>query len=97
MYSGLRKVGEEVKAINENLLTCGYVQAYAYARVARGCARSCVNWGGRWKSGEERERKWGRSEEGGGGRNGRGVDREIKVGQGVKNEGSTNRKSLHAV
>ena len=32
-----------------------------------------------------------------GGRNGRGVDREIKVGQGVKNEGSTNRKSLHAV
>ena len=23
MYSGLRKVGEAVKAINENLLTCG--------------------------------------------------------------------------
>ena len=38
MYSGLRKVGEAVKAINENLLTCGYVQAYAYARSARGCA-----------------------------------------------------------
>ena len=38
MYSGLREVGEEVKAINENLLTCGYVQAYAYARNARGCA-----------------------------------------------------------
>ena len=53
MYSGLWKVGEAVKAINENLLTCGYVQAYAYAR-------SCVYWGGRWKSGEERERKWGR-------------------------------------
>ena len=53
MYSGLRKVGEEVKVINENLLTCGYVQAYAYARSARGCARSCVYWGGGWKSGEE--------------------------------------------
>ena len=38
MYSGLRKVSEAVKAINENLLTCGYVQAYAYARSARGCA-----------------------------------------------------------
>ena len=58
MYSGLRKVGEAVKAINENLLTCGDVQAYAYARSG-GCARSCVYWGGRWKSGEERERKWG--------------------------------------
>ena len=31
-------MGEAVKAINENLLTCGYVQAYAYARNARGCA-----------------------------------------------------------
>ena len=51
--SGLRKVGEAVKEKNENILTCGYVQAYAYARSARGCARSCVNWGGRWKSGEE--------------------------------------------
>ena len=30
-------------------------------------------------------------------RNGRGVDREMKVVQGVKNEGSANRKSLHAV
>ena len=49
MYSGLRKVGEGVKAINENLLTCGYAQAYAYAR----CARDRVYWGGRWKSGEE--------------------------------------------
>ena len=66
MYSGLWKVGEAVKAINENLLTCGYVQAYAYARYAR-CARVCAfNWGGEWKSGEERERKWGGSEEGGG-------------------------------
>ena len=49
-----------MKAINENLLTCGYVQAYAYARIARGCARSCVymgrkmeKWGGmRKKVGE---------------------------------------------
>ena len=53
MYSGLRKVGEAVKEKNENLLTCGSVQAYAYARSARRGARSCVNWGGRWKSGEE--------------------------------------------
>ena len=53
VHSGLRMVGEAVKAINENLLTCGDVRAYAYARSARGCARSCVNWGGRWKSGEE--------------------------------------------
>ena len=30
-------------------------------------------------------------------RNGRGVDREMKVVQGVKNEGSANRKILHAV
>ncbi len=53
MYSGLRKVGEEMKAKNENLLTCGYVRAYAYVRSARGCARSCVYWGGmRKKLGE---------------------------------------------
>ena len=66
MPSGLRKVGEEVKEKNENLLTCGYVQTYAYARSARGCARSCVYWGGGWKSGEERERKWGKEVKGGG-------------------------------
>ena len=30
-------------------------------------------------------------------RDGRGVDPEIKVEQGVKNEGSTNWKSIHAV
>ena len=65
MYSELHEVDEGVKAINENLLTCGTVQAYAYARSARGCARSFVYWGGEWKSGEERERKWGGSEEGG--------------------------------
>ena len=53
VHSGLRGVCEEVKAINENLLTCMCVRAYAYARSARGCARSCVNWGGRRKSGEE--------------------------------------------
>ena len=42
VHSGLRRVGEAVKAINENLLTCRCVRAYAYARVARECARSCV-------------------------------------------------------
>ena len=51
---------EAVKAINENLLTCECVRVYVYARDARVCARLCVNWGGRWKSGEEWERKWGR-------------------------------------
>ena len=49
MYSELREVGEEVKAINENLLTCE-------------CVRLFVNWGESWKSGEECERKWGRGE-----------------------------------
>ena len=55
VYSRLRRVGEAVKAINENLLTCRCVRVYTYARSARGGARSCVNWGGRWKSGEEGE------------------------------------------
>ena len=60
MHSELQEVGEAVKAINENLLTCGYVRSYVYARDARECARLFVNWGERWKSGEECERKWGR-------------------------------------
>ena len=64
MYSELREVGEAVKAINENLLTDGCVRSYVYARNARGCARSCVNWGESWKSGEECERKWGRGRRG---------------------------------
>ena len=59
MYSELREVGEGVKAINENLLTCGCVRSYVYARDARECARLFVNWGERWKSGEECKRKWG--------------------------------------
>ena len=63
MYSGLRGVGEAVKAINENLLACGGVRAYAYARSARGCARSFVGremekWGGMRK-------KWGKEVKGG--------------------------------
>ena len=59
MYSGLRRMGEEMKAINENLLTCRCVRAYAYARNARVCARSVLlgremeKWGGmRKKVGE---------------------------------------------
>ena len=59
MHSVLHEVGEEVKAINENLLTCGCVHSYVYARDARECARLCVNWGESWKSGEECKRKWG--------------------------------------
>ena len=59
VHSGLRGVGEAVKAINENLLTCECVRVYAYARSARGCARSLLlgremeKWGGmRTKVGE---------------------------------------------
>ena len=64
MYSGLRGVGEAVKAINKNLLTCGRCRR---TRVVREGARICiVNWGERWKSGEECERKWGRGEGKGG-------------------------------
>ena len=59
MHSVLHEVGEGVKAINENLLTCECVRLYAYACNARGCVRSFINWGERWKSGEECERKWG--------------------------------------
>ena len=33
VHSGLRGVGEAVKAINENLLTCRCVRVYAYART----------------------------------------------------------------
>ena len=53
-------MGEAVKAINENLLTCRCVRVYAYARNARGCARSVLlgremeKWGGmRKKVGKE--------------------------------------------
>ena len=59
VHSGLRGVGEAVMAINENLLTCECVRVYAYARSARGCARSLLlgremeKWGGkRQKVGE---------------------------------------------
>ena len=89
MYSGLRRMGEEMKAINENLLTCRCVRAYAYARNARGCARSVLlgremeKWGGmRKKVGEGVKRVgrlWGGKESNG----------NRKVVQGVKNEGST--------
>ena len=34
IYSGLWKVGEEVKAINENLLTYRCVRVYAHVRSA---------------------------------------------------------------
>ena len=74
-------MGEVVKEKSENLLTCGCVRVYAYARDAR-CARVCALIG-------EGNGKVGRKRRGRGMRNGRGVDREIKVEQGVKNEGST--------
>ena len=54
MYSGLRRVGEAVKAINKNLLMGGRVRDRTRTRVVREGARICiVNWEGRWKSGEE--------------------------------------------
>ena len=82
VHSVLREVGEGVKAINENLLTGGYVQAYAYARDARECARSFVNWGERWKSGEECKRKWGGVKARGRMRDGKRVDPEVKMEEG---------------
>ena len=42
VHSELREVGEAVKAINENLLTCGCVRSCVYARNARDCARLFV-------------------------------------------------------
>ena len=54
--SGLRRMGEEVKAINENLLKCMCVRVYAYARSARVrllLGRKMEKWGGmRKKVGE---------------------------------------------
>ena len=67
MYSGLRKVGEAVKEKKRkppDAWVCA--RSYAYAREARGRANCIVNWGERWKSGEECERKWGRGEGKGG-------------------------------
>ena len=46
---------------------------------------------------EGMRKKVGEGGDGWGLSNGRGVDREIKFKQGMKNEGSTNRKSIHAV
>ena len=79
-----------MKAINENLLTCGDVRSYVYAR-------SCVYWGGRWKSGEKRERKWGGSEEDGVIVGRIGVNRAMRVEEGGKERENPNWKSLHAV
>ena len=56
---------EAVKATNENLLTCAYVQAYAYARNARGCARLCFIGEGDGKVGRNEKENGGGSEEGG--------------------------------
>ena len=54
-----------MKSIKENLLTCGQVRAYAYARSARGCARSCVIGEGGGKVGRKEKEIGGGSEEGG--------------------------------
>ena len=97
MYSGLREVGEEVKAINENLLTYRCVRVYAYARIARACARSCVIGEGDGKVGRNEKESGGGSEEGWVivGRK----DCRWKYEGGVEDEEreNPNRKSLHAV
>ena len=97
IYSVLQEVGEGVKAINENLLTCECVRSYAYARVTRECARSCVNWGGSWKSGEECERKWGGGEEGGVNEERKGNEWKYEGGADDEERKKPNRKSIHAV
>ena len=86
-----------MKVINENLLTCRCVQAYAYARSARGCVRSCVYWGGRWKSGEERERKWGKEVKGGVNEGRKGSRSGDEGGAEDEEREKPNRKNLHAV
>ena len=54
MYSGLRRVGEAVKAINKNLLMGGRVRDRTRTRVVREGARDRALIGeGGWKSGEE--------------------------------------------
>ena len=69
------------------------VRALVRVRVLRVSARVClVNWGGRWKSGEECKRKWGGGEGKGGMRDGRGVDSEVKMEEGLSEEESPNRK-----
>ena len=54
-----------MKAINENLLTCRCVRAYAYARSARGCARLCFIGEEDGKVGRNEKERGGGSEEGG--------------------------------
>ena len=72
MYSGLRGVGEVVKEINENLLTCGRCRR-TRTRVVRESARD------RAFIGEERERKWGRERRGRGER--RAERKSIEIGR----------------
>ena len=55
-------MGEAVKAINENLLTCRCVRAYAYARSAHD--RALIGEGDR-KVGRNEKESGGGSEEGG--------------------------------
>ena len=76
-----------VKAINENLLTCGCVRVYAYARDARAFVHLIGE--GNGKVGRKEKESGGVVKRVEGLWGGREVDREIKVGQGVKSEGST--------
>ena len=59
-------MGEAVKAINKNLLTCRCVRVYAYARIAEGArVRALIGEGG-GKVGRKEKESGGGSEEGGG-------------------------------
>ena len=59
MYSRLRRLGEEVKAIKENFLTRRYVRAYEYARSARGARVRAVIGEGDGKVGRKEKESGG--------------------------------------
>ena len=68
VHSGLRKVGEAVKAINENLLTCGYAGC-TRTRVVREGARVHALIGEEDGKVGRNEKESGGGSEGGGGMN----------------------------
>ena len=63
VHSGLRRVGEAVKAINENLLTCGCTRTRVLREGA--CVRVFIGEGD-GKVGRKEKESGGGSEEGGG-------------------------------
>ena len=84
VHSGLCGVGEAVKAINENLLTCGMC-GRTRTRVLRERAldRAFIGEGG-GKVGRTEKESGGVSEEGGGMKGGKEMNGNMKVGQMMK-------------